>query len=157
MSKRMRAYGPAVHNRRKPSRRGVSQYLLGGVAVGGLMLACAWTVYTNVIGASIYPSVNSAAHEVPVVEDSTGVAARAVQPAFNEIFASLEQRPLVMPAPENVASSLMFNERFSAAAPQGELPRSVASQPVETTRLAEASSPAEAPKAVQGAKPAETT
>jgi hypothetical protein len=58
-----------------------------------------------------------------------------------------------MPAPENVASSLMFNERFAASAPQGELPRSVASQPVETTKLAEASPPAEAPKAVQGAKP----
>jgi hypothetical protein len=80
-----------------------------------------------------------------------------VQPAFNEIFASLEQRPLVMPAPENVASSLMFNERFAASAPQGELPRSVASQPVETTRLAETSPPAEAPKTVAALKPAETT
>ncbi len=156
MSKRMRAFGPAVHNRRKP-RKGVPQHFLGGVAVTGLVLGCAWTVYTNVLGASVYPTVNSAAFEAPVVKNPTAVAARPVQPAFNEIFASLEQRPLVMPAPENVASSLMFNERFAASAPQGELPRSVASQPVETTRLAEASPPAEAPKAVQGAKPAETT
>src|SRR4029453_14848280 len=120
MSKRMRAFGPAVHNRRKPSRRGVPQHLLGGVAVTGLVLGCAWTVYTNVLGANVYPSVNSAAYEAPVVKDPAGVAARPVRPVFNEIFASLPQQSLVIPAPENVASSLMFNERFAAAAAQGE-------------------------------------
>ncbi len=61
-----------------------------------------------------------------------------------------------MPAPENVASSLMFSERFAASAAQGEPSRSVGSQPVEATKLAEASPPAEAPKAVQASKPAET-
>jgi hypothetical protein len=149
----MRAFGPAVHNRRKPSRRGIPQHFLGGVAVTGLVLGCAWTVYTNVFGASVYPSVNGTAFEAPVVKNPTTVAARPVRPAFNEIFASLEQQSLVIPAPENVANSLMFNERFAASAPQGEMPRSVASQPVETTRLAEASPPAEAPKAVQAPKP----
>ena len=64
----MRAFGPAVQNRRKPSRKGVPQYFLGSVAVAGLVLGCAWTVYTNVFGASIYPSVNSAAFEAPVVK-----------------------------------------------------------------------------------------
>jgi hypothetical protein len=151
----MRASGPAVHNRRKPSRKGISQQFLGGVAVTGLVLGCAWTVYTNVLGASVYPSVTSAAFEAPVVKNPT-VAATPVQPAFNEIFASLEQRPLVVPAPENVASSLMFNERFAASAPQGEPPRSVASRPLETTKLAEFSPPAEAPKTVQASKSAET-
>ncbi len=149
----MRAFGPAVHNRRKPSRRGITQRILGGVAVAGLVLGCAWTVYTNVFGASVYPSVNSAAFEAPVIKHPTVAAAGPERPAFNEIFASLEQRPLVVPAPENVASSLMFNERFAASAPQGEPPRSVASQPVETTKLAEASPPAEAPKTVQAPKP----
>ena len=88
----MRAFGPAVHNRRKPSRKGIPQYFLGGVAVTGLVLGCAWTVYTNVFGASVYPSVNSAAFEAPVVKNPTTVAARPVRPAFNEIFASLEQQ-----------------------------------------------------------------
>jgi hypothetical protein len=111
------------------------------------MLACAWTVYTNVIGASIYPSVNSAAREAAVVRKPVAVAARPA-PAFNEIFASLEQRPLVMPAPENVASSRMFNERFAAAGAHGEPSRAVEPRPVEATRLAEASPPADAPKAV---------
>jgi hypothetical protein len=152
----MRAFGPAVHNRRKPSRKGIPQYFLGSVAVTGLVLGCAWTVYTNVFGASVYPAVDRAAFEAPVVKKPTTVAARPVRPAFNEIFASLEQQSLVIPAPENVANSLMFNERFAASAPQGELPRSIASQPVETTKLAEASPPAEVPKAVQASKPAET-
>jgi Protein of unknown function (DUF2778) len=152
----MRAFGPAVHNRRKSSRKGIPQHFLGGVAVAGLVLGCAWTVYTNVLGSSVYPSVNSAAFEAPVVNNPTTVAARPVQPAFNEIFASLPQQSLVIPAPENVANSLMFNERFAASAPQGEPPRSVASQPVETTKLAEASPPAEAPKTVQASKPVET-
>jgi len=152
MSKRMRAFGPAVHNRRKPSRKGIPQHFLGGVAIAGLVLGCAWTVYTNVIGASVYPSVNSAAFEAPVVKDPTVVAAHPVRPAFNEIFASLPQQSLVIPAPENVASSLMFNERFAAASPQGAEPR-----PVEATKLAEAAPPAEAPKVVQAPKLAETT
>ncbi len=151
----MRAFGPAVHNRRKPSRKGVPQHFLGGVAVAGLVLGCAWTVYTNVIGASVYPSVNSAAFEAPVIKKPTAVAARPVRPAFNEIFASLPQQSLVIPAPENVASSLMFNERFAAAAPQGEPSRSVAPQPVEAPKLAEALPPAEMPKAAQTTKPAE--
>jgi hypothetical protein len=153
----MRAFGPAVHNRRKPSRKGIPQHFLGGVAVAGLVLGCAWTVYSNVFGASVYPSVNNAAFEAPVVKNPTVVAARPVRPAFNEIFASLEQQSLVIPAPENVASSLMFSERFAASAPQGELPRSVASQPVETTKLAEASPPAEAPKTAQAPKLVETS
>ena len=122
------------------------------------MLACAWTVYTNVIGASIYPSVNSAAHEAPIVKNQTTVAARSVRPSFNEIFASLEQRPLVMPAPESVADSLMFNERFAAAGAQGAPSRAAEARPVEATRLAEASPPAEPPKAAaQAPKPAETS
>jgi Tlde1 domain len=150
----MRAFGPAVHNRRKPSRKGIPQYFLGGVAVTGLVLGCAWTVYTNVFGASVYPSVDSAAFEAPAVKNPTTVAARPVRPAFNEIFASLRQQSLVIPAPENVASSLMFNERFAAASPQGERPGSVEPQLVEATRLAE-TLPAETPKAVQAPKFAE--
>jgi hypothetical protein len=155
MSKRMRASGPAVRNRRKSSRKTIPQNLLGSVAVATLVLGCAWTVYTNVFGASVYPTVSGAAYEVPVVK-TPAVAARTVQPAFNEIFASLEQRPLVTPAPENVANSLMFNERFAASAPQGELPRSVASAPVEATKVAEAPPSGQTPKAIAAAKPAET-
>jgi hypothetical protein len=157
MSKRTRAFGPAARSRGKSSRKGILQYFLGGVAVAGLVLGCAWTVYTNVLGASIYPSVNNAGFEAPAVNNPSTVTAHAVRPAFNEIFASLPQQSLVIPAPENVATSLMFNERFAAAAAQGEPSRAAESKPVEPTRLAEASPPAEAPKAVQASKPVEAT
>jgi hypothetical protein len=157
MSKRMRAFGPAVHNRRKLGRKGIPPHFLGGVAVTGLVLGCAWTVYSNVLGASVYPTVNRA-FEATAARNPTVAAARPVRPAFNEIFASLEQRPLVMPAPENVANSLMFTERFAAAAAQGQPSRSAEPRSVEATRVAETPPPAEAkaapaPKSADAAKP----
>ncbi len=141
MSTSKRACGPAARNRGKSSRSVLPHYFLGSVAVAGLVLGCAWTVYTNVFGAGIYPSVSSAAFEAPPVTSSTVVAARPARPNFNEIFASLPDRSPLISAPENVSASLMFNERFAAASPQGEPPR-----PVEATRLADAP-PVDAPKA----------
>ena len=61
MSTSKRACGPAGKSRGKSSRNVLPHYFLGSVAVAGLVLGCAWTVYTNVIGASIYPTVGSAA------------------------------------------------------------------------------------------------
>jgi hypothetical protein len=142
MSTSKRAYGPAGKNRGKSSRSVLPHYFLGSVAVAGLVLGCAWTVYTNVIGASIYPTVGSTAFEAPPVASSTVVAARPARPNFNEIFASLPDRSPLISAPENVSASLMFSERFAAASPQGEPPR-----PVEATSVAEASPPVVAPKA----------
>jgi len=142
MSTSKRACGPAARNRGKSSRSVLPHYFLGSVAVAGLVLGCAWTVYTNVFGAGIYPSVSSAAFEAPPVTSSTVVAARPARPNFNEIFASLPDRSPLISAPENVSASLMFNERFAAASPQGEPPR-----PVEASRLADASPPVDAPKA----------
>ena len=143
MSMSRRAYGLAAHSRRKSSRKVTPQHFLGTVAVAGLVLGCAWTVYSNVFGANIYPAVNSAAFEAPLVKNSTVVAERP-RPSFNEIFASLsEQRPLIS-ALEPASPSLMFNERFAASAPQGEPSRAV-----EATKLADASPLVAAPKAVE--------
>ena len=133
MSTSKRACGPAGKNRGKSSRSSLPHYFLGSVAVAGLVLGCAWTVYTNVFGAGIYPTVGSAAFEAPPVAGTTIVAARPVRPNFNEIFASLPDRSPLISAPENVSAALMFNERFAAASPQGEPSRSV-----EPTRLADA-------------------
>ncbi len=69
MSTSKRACGPAARNRRKSSRSVLPHYFLGSVAVAGLVLGCAWTVYTNVFGASIYPTVSSAAFETPAVKN----------------------------------------------------------------------------------------
>ena len=142
MSTSKRACGPAARNRGKSPRSVLPHYFLGSVAVAGLVLGCAWTVYTNVFGAGIYPTVSSAAFETPAVTSSTVVATRPARPDFNEIFASLPDRSPLISAPENVSASLMFNERFAAASPQGEPPR-----PVESSKLADASPPVDAPKA----------
>jgi hypothetical protein len=149
MSKRTRTLRPAVHSRRKSSRRSLPQYFLGTAAVAGLVLGCAWTVYSNVFGANVYPSVNSAAFEAPAVKNTTVVAARP-RPAFDEIFASLPQRPSVISVPDTVTASIMFNERFAAASPQGEPSRAA-----EAIRLADASPQVEAPTVVEKLKPAE--
>lgn len=148
MSTSTGAFGVAAHNRKKSSRKVFPQHLLGGVAVAAVVLGCAWTVYSNVFGASIYPSVNSAALEAPIVRQSSVAAVRPARPAFNEVFASLPAPKIS--APESVPSSIMFNERFAASAPQGDAPR-----PVELTQVAEASVPVEAPKKIETPKLAE--
>jgi hypothetical protein len=150
MSTSTSAWGGAAHNRRKSSRRVLPQHFLGSVAVAGLVLGCAWTVYTNIIGASIYPSMNSAAFDEPVVKRSSVVAANPARPTFNEIFAAVPARPPAITAPEIAPSAIMFNERFAASAPQADEPRAV-----ETTKLADASPSVEVPKAVDAPKLAE--
>ena len=154
MSTSTGAFGLAAHNRKKSSRKVLPQHFLGSVAVAGLVLGCAWTVYTNVFGASIYPSVNSAAFERP--SSSSRALSRRVRarPAFNEVFASLPALPPKISAPETVPSSIMFNERFAASAPQGEPPRRLKA-PAEATQVAEAEVPVEAPKKVETPKLAE--
>ncbi len=53
---------------RMSSRRVIPQHLLGSVAVAGLVLGCAWTIYSNVLSAGIYPSMNNAAVDAHVVK-----------------------------------------------------------------------------------------
>jgi hypothetical protein len=150
MSTSTGAFGVAAHSRKKSSRKVFPQHFLGSVAVAAVVLGCAWTVYNNVFGASIYPSVNSTALEAPVVRQSSVAAVRPARPAFNEVFASLPAPAPKISAPESVPSSIMFNERFAASAPQGEAPK-----PAEATQVAEASVPVEAPKKVETPKLAE--
>ena len=153
MSTSTGAFGLAAHNRKKSSRKVIPQHFLGGVAVAAVVLGCAWTVYSNVFGASIYPTINNAAFDAPVVRNSTVVAARPARPAFNEIFASLPQSAPKISAPETVSPSIMFNERFAASAPQGDTLHPSERQ-IPATQLAEAS-PVEAPKKADAAKLAE--
>ena len=154
MSKSTAAYGLAAHNRKKSSRKVIPQHLLGGVAIAAVVLGCAWTVYSNVFGAGIYPSVNSAAFDAPVVKNSSIVAERPARPAFNEIFASLPQPAPKISSPETVSPSIMFNERFAASAPQGDTLRPSERQ-IPTTQMAEAVVPVEAPKKIDAPKLAE--
>jgi hypothetical protein len=150
MSTSTGAFGLAAHNRKKSSRKVIPQHLLGGVAIAAVVLGCAWTVYSNVFGASIYPSVNTAAYEAPVV-NSTVATARPARPAFNEVFAALPQQAPKNSAPETVAPSLMFTERFAASSPQGDTLMPSERQ-IPATQLAAASPPAEASKKTETPK-----
>ena len=148
MSTSSSAYGLAAHNRRKSSHRIIPQHFLGSVAVAGLVLGCAWTVYSNVFGAGIYPSMNNAAYEAPVAISS--IAARPARPAFNEVFASLPERQPAISAPETAPASIMFNERFAASAPQGDAPKAI-----ENSKFAEALPQVDVPIAVEAPRLAE--
>ena len=150
MSTSTGAFGLAGHNRKKSSRKVIPQHFLGGVAIAAVVLGCAWTVYSNVFGASIYPSVDTAAYEAPVV-NSTVVAARPARPSFHEVFAALPQQAPKNSAPETVSPSLMFNERFAASSPQGDTLMPSERQ-IPATQLAAASPPVEAPKKTETPK-----
>ena len=145
MSTSTGAFGPAAHNRRKSSRKVIPQHFLGGVAVAAVVLGCAWTVYSNVFGASIYPSVSNAVYDAPPVKNSTVVVARAARPAFNEVFAALPQPAPKVAAPESVSPSIMFNERFAASAPQGDT-LFPSERQIPATQIAAAAPAAEVPK-----------
>src|ERR1700704_4185380 len=93
-------------------RMSTSTGAFGLAAVAGLVLGRAWTVYTNVFGASIYPSVNNAALDAPVTRRAVAIAARPATPAFDEVFASVPASAPVLSKPETVSPSIMFNERF---------------------------------------------
>jgi hypothetical protein len=152
------AFGLAAHNRKRSSRKILSQQFLGSAAIAAVVLGCVWTVYTNVFGASIYPSVNNAAFEAPVIRRPVAVAARPAPPAFNEVFASVAAPAPVLSKPDTVSPSIMFNERFAASAPQGEASKVADASPqTDAPTLAEAQKPIEAPKVAEAPKPAATS
>ncbi|WP_375313892.1 DUF2778 domain-containing protein [Bradyrhizobium sp. A5] len=119
---------------------------LGAAAIGCAVLGAGWTVYTNVLGASVYPSVGSTGYDEPVIKRAPKVALREAGDAIKEAFALLPDR-LQVAAP---ISREMFNERFAAAATQGVA--SNASSAVPATQVAVAK---DAPKQSVIAKVAE--
>jgi len=151
----------AAASRKKSSRRVLPQHFLASAAIAGLVLGCAWTVYANIFAASVYPAMDSAAHEAPIVNRTAAVAARPAPPSFNEVFASLPP-PRALSNPETDTASIMFNERFAASAPQSEPSRVADAAPqIDAPKPAGAPKPvaapklAEAPKAVAAPKLAE--
>ena len=155
MSTSTGAFVLAAPIRKKSSRKIVPRHFFGSAAVAGLVLGCAWTVYANIFAASVYPSVNSAEFDAPVVKRPVSVAARPATPAFNDVFASLPPPPPVLSKPETTSPSIMFNERFAAAAPQGEPSRVAtidAAKPVDAPKLAEVSKKVEAPRVAEAPK-----
>ncbi|MBR0823804.1 DUF2778 domain-containing protein [Bradyrhizobium liaoningense] len=126
---------------------------LGAAAIGCVVMGAGWTIYSNVFGASVYPTVGSIGYDEPVIKRAPRVALRDAGEAIKETFALLPDR-LQVAAP---ISREMFNERFAAAATQGVAsnaasaapPAKVAEAPKQTViaKVAEVLKPAAAAKA----------
>jgi hypothetical protein len=148
------AFGLAAPQLRRSSRKTVPHNLLGGAAVACLLVGCAWTVYANILSASIYPTMSGGNFDEPVIRRPQAVAARSA-PAARNVVAALSEPPMIS-APSTVppGPSLSFDDRFAAAAPQSVEPTPQAEAP----KFAEAPKPAaQGPKLAQAAKPKPTS
>jgi Protein of unknown function (DUF2778) len=123
----------AGRHRRKSPGKAVSHTLFGGAAVACLVIGCGWTVYSNIINASAYPTIGNADHVEAVVR-RTNVAERSTVQVIHETFAALPKLPAVVAA----ITPDMFNERFSAAQPTSVASNAASAAPVEAPKLAEA-------------------
>ncbi len=135
----------ACQHRNSP-RKAAAKNFLGSAAVACLVLGCAWTVYANVFGASVYPSLEGADYDLPMVKRQPAIAFDSATSAVSKIqMAQLEPSPRIS-VPATVASgpALMFEERFA-----GVLPQSVAPARIEPSPQADAPKLAEAPKPKQ--------
>ena len=149
MSTSTGAFGLAAHNRKKSSRKILPQHFLGSVAVAAVVLGCAWTVYTNVFGASIYPSMNSAAYDAP---DRQAVE-RCRRPSRT---AGLQRgvRVAAGAGPENFRSPRAFHLRLCLTKGLQPPPRRAKRRSLSTRRKIRAKRPpaGEAPKKSRSAK-----
>jgi hypothetical protein len=159
----------AARNRRRSSGKTISLTLLSGAATACLVLGCGWTVYSKIIAANVYPTIDGAGYGEPVAKRPK-LASRSAAQAVSEAFAALPETPAIS-RPDAVASisPSMFNERFAASAPRGVESRSaeappppgleaakVAETPAVAPRIAEAQRSVDAPKLTAAAKPKQT-
>jgi len=145
---------------RKPknsSRKAIPRRLFGGIALACLVLGCGWAVYSNILSASVYPTLGNAGYDEPVIRRPPMVATRSVTQAVEDAFAALHETAPVIEEPATVGSitPFMFNERFAASQPQA-VASAVPPEPV-TAPSQQPAPPklAEAPKAVSASKLAE--
>ena len=141
----------------KPGRspgKAVAIPFLGSAAVACLALGCAWTVYANIFAAGIYPRLDSASFDAPVVRQAQVVVAKRAAPPADRLAAALNDLASRMAAPATVRSGPppSFDDRFAASEPQG-----VAPQPVEVTRQAQAPRQAAAPRQTEAPRVAEAS
>ncbi len=130
-------------------RKAGSHNMLGAAAIGCLVLGAGWAVYTNILAASVYPTVGTAGFNEPVIKRAPKVALREADAAIKEAFALLPDRVQVVPS----ITREMFNERFAAAAPQSVASNAASAAPqVPAVKIAEAKEPVKEPT-----KPAEPT
>jgi hypothetical protein len=110
------------------------------------VLGAGWTIYNNIIAASVYPTLGTTGYDEPVTARPK-VASRSISQALDDAFAALPAQAVSVAKHETVASisPTMFNERFAASEPQSVPSNAANGAPPEAPRLAEAPRPA-APK-----------
>ncbi len=123
----------AGRRRKKSSRKAVSHTLFGGTAIACLVIGCGWTVYSNIINASAYPTIGNADHVEAVVRRPM-LAERSTVQIIHETFAALPEQPAVVAS----ITQDMFNERFSAAHADAVASNAASAAPPEAPKLAEA-------------------
>jgi len=136
-----------VRSRRTSPRKANSRNFFGGFAVACLVLGSSYAVYSNILAASVYPTLGQAGFDEPVTRPHPEPAAnRSTAQAISEVFAALpsEPAPVVSPPATRLAaiSPSMFSDRFAASAADG-----------VPSRAAEAPPPPLPPKPAQSAKP----
>ena len=99
----------AAKSLRRSSRKANANHVFGGVAVAGLVLGCAWTVYANIFAASIYPTLAGGNFDAPVTRHKQSVAAQTPQAIVNNVFAALPEPAPVVAAPATIASTSTLN------------------------------------------------
>nr|AWM02115.1 DUF2778 domain-containing protein [Bradyrhizobium amphicarpaeae] len=119
-------------NSRNSSRKMTTTNWLGAAAIGCVVMGAGWTIYSNVFGASVYPTVGRIGYDAPVLKRAPKVALREAGDAIKEAFALLPDR-LQVAAP---ISREMFNERFAAAATQGVASNAASAAPATQVAVA---------------------
>src|SRR5450631_1803589 len=112
MTSRVKA---AARNRRTSSRKASSRNLVGGAAVACLVLGSSYAVYSNILAASVYPTLGEASYDQPVIKSrSEPVASRSTAQAIGDVFAALPAAPVIDKPATRVAalSPTMFSDRF---------------------------------------------
>jgi hypothetical protein len=138
--------------RKKSSGMAMSTRVFGGAAIACLVLGAGWTVYNNIIAASVYPTLGTAGYDDPVTPRPKH-ASRSMSQTLDDAFAALPAQTASV-AKRTVAaiSPTMFNERFAAAEPQSVTSNAANGAPPEAPKLAEALKPAAAPKLAEAPK-----
>jgi hypothetical protein len=134
MSTSTGAFGLSARKRRNSRQARLSRFT-GTAAVAALVIGCGYTVYNNIFGASVYPSMHASVEVAMAKPEMSSIVRKTPAAMITTAFADLPQATAAVPQNETAAAipSVMFNERFAAASPE-----SVAPAPVEGVKLASA-------------------
>jgi len=123
----------AAVDHRNSSRKAIPLSVFGGAAIACAVLGCVWTIYANVLGADVYPTVGGGNFDAPVIRRPSNFAGQA--PVDKNIRTALAEPASSSSVPERFPSvaPFSFDDRFAAAASRG----------VEPSTYAEAAKPQE--------------